>query len=56
MNELFTKKAIELVIMDAIERGHTNKDDLIKYMDSDVFKDGVANYASMLEQRFSLAA
>lgn len=56
MKELFTQKAMELVIMDAIEAGHVNKDDLIKYMGSDAFKGQVNRYVSMFEQEFSLAA
>jgi hypothetical protein len=52
MKELFTKKAIELVIMDAIEKGHTEKNELMEYMKSAEFNRAVSNYVSMFESDF----
>jgi len=49
-NKTKTQTAIQMVIMDAIEKGHTNADDLIYYMKSEVFEKAVANYISMLNK------
>ena len=46
-NETKTEVAIQMVIMDAIEKGHTNKNELIDYMKSEVFETAVRNYLSM---------
>jgi hypothetical protein len=45
-----TQTAIQMVIMDAIEKGHTNANELIDYMKSEVFETAVKNYISMLDQ------
>jgi len=39
--------AVQMVIMDAIEKGHTNPSELIEYMKSEVFENAVKNYVSM---------
>lgn len=39
-----TELAIQIVIMDAIEKGHTNENEIIQYMKSDVFDKAVSNY------------
>ena len=46
--EIKLEKAIQLVIMDAIEKGHTNANDLTNYMQSVVFEKAVENYLLML--------
>ena len=45
------KVAIQLVIMDAIEKGHTNKQELIAYMSSEVFEKAVNSYVSLIGQQ-----
>jgi hypothetical protein len=42
-----TQAAIQMVIMDAIEKGHTNSNELIEYMKSEVFANAVKNYVLM---------
>lgn len=46
-NETKTQVAIQMVILDAIEKGHTNQAELIDYMKSEVFENAVKNYLSM---------
>lgn len=41
--------AMQLTIMDAMEKGHTNKDELILYMESETFKSSVKNYLSTMD-------
>ena len=45
-----TQTAIQMVIMDAIEKGHTNTNELIDYMKSNVFEKAVKNYISILNE------
>ena len=45
--ETKTQTAVQMVIMDAIEKGHTNASELIEYMKSEVFQKAVKNYISM---------
>jgi len=49
MNQIITEKAIELTIMDAIEKGHTNPSELAAYMQSNIFKKTCANYKKLLK-------
>ena len=49
-NETKTQTAIQIVIMDAIEKGHTNANELIEYMKSEVFEKAVKNYISMFDE------
>jgi hypothetical protein len=49
-NETKTQTAIQMVIMDAIEKGHTNANELIEYMKSEVFEKAVKNYISMFNE------
>lgn len=51
-NNTITEKAIELVIMDAIEKGHTKANELAEYMKSNIFAHAVKNYKRMLEGAF----
>jgi hypothetical protein len=48
-NTTATQTAIQLVIMDAIEKGHINKNDLIEFMKSEVFEKAVKNYVKLLK-------
>lgn len=43
------KIAIQLVIMDAIERGHTDIREICEYMKSDTFLNSVKEYISLME-------
>jgi hypothetical protein len=49
-NETKTQTAIQMVIMDAIEKGHKNANELIEYMKSEVFEKAVKNYISMFNE------
>ena len=42
-----TEIAAQMVIMDAIEKGHTNKDELIQYMNTEVFANAVKRYIDL---------
>ena len=53
METTLTEKAIGLVIMDAINNGHTDKDELIKYMASKEFKASVKGYVDMFKAEFA---
>ena len=46
--ETKAKLAIQMVIFDAIEKGHTNTNELISYMSSKVFEKAVKNYISLI--------
>lgn len=48
MNQIITEKAVELTIMDAIAKGHTNPSELAAYMKSNIFKTACANYKRLL--------
>lgn len=50
---MFTEKAAEMSTLDAIEKGYTDKDDLIAYMQSDEFIKSVENYLGMFSAIFS---
>lgn len=43
-----TEVACKMVLMDAMEKGHTNKADLINYMRSKTFEDAVKSYIEMM--------
>lgn len=42
--------AIKIVLLDAIEKGHTNPSDLIKYMKTDTFEKTVKRCLAMMEE------
>lgn len=46
--------SIQLVIMDALEKGHTKTEDLIQYMKSNVFETAVKAYIALFEKEFKL--
>jgi len=46
-------KAMQLVIMDAISNGHTDKDAMIEYMASQAFKTAVKYYVDMFKSEFA---
>jgi hypothetical protein len=48
-NELATKKAIEMTILDAIEKGHLGKNKLMEYMKSKTFETSVVGYKKLLK-------
>ena len=48
--ETKTQTAIQMVFMDAIEKGHTNAKDLIDYMKSEVFEKSVKNYIALFDE------
>lgn len=52
MKAKFTEKAIQMVIMDQIEKGHTDTKKLIKFMATQMFENQVANYVKMFEAEF----
>jgi len=47
--EFKTSLAIQFVVMDAMEKGHTNTDELIEYMKSNTFEIAVKGYLSLME-------
>ena len=49
-NKTKTQTAIQMVIMDAIGKGHTNTNGLIEYMKSEVFEKAVKNYILMFNE------
>jgi len=46
-NTTATEIAVQAVIMDAIEKGHTNISEMTEYMKSEVFAKAVYNYKKM---------
>lgn len=50
-NKTKTEAAIQMVIMDAIEKGYTNSAELISYMKSDVFEKAIKNYILLFNQK-----
>lgn len=53
METTLTEKAMQFVIRDAINNGHTDKDELIKYMASQAFKTSVKGYVDMFKAEFA---
>ena len=47
-NATATETAVKMVILDAIEKGHTNPAELVQYMKSEVFENAVKHYKSLL--------
>ena len=47
------KIAAEQVILDAIEKGHTDKSELMAYMQSDTYKQAVLSYVKTMREAFS---
>jgi len=50
INKAEIKAAIQMVVMDAIDKGHTNPKELSEYMKSNVFKKAVDNYILMFDE------
>ena len=44
--------AAQLVIMDAIEKGHIATDEIIAYMGSEVFANAVKRYVALFTEQF----
>jgi len=45
--------AVQTVILDALEKGHTNVNEMVAYMETKVFNDAVARYVLLLTQTFN---
>lgn len=52
-NNTITEVSIKMVIMDALEKGHTNTSDIFEYMKSEVFEKAVQSYKSKFEAEFN---
>jgi len=52
MKDIIAKQAIQLTIMDAIENGHCDKNELIEYMKSETFQSSAIKYKEMLQAEF----
>jgi Ca2+-binding EF-hand superfamily protein len=48
--ELKLKTAMEMTIMDAMEKGHTDKNNLIEYMKSFPFEQSAKRYFDMITE------
>jgi hypothetical protein len=48
----FAEIAIQLVITDAISKGHTNISEIKEFMKTDIFSKAVENYITLLESEF----
>lgn len=44
------RMAIQLVVMDAMEKGHTDTEEIIEYMKTDVFHKAVKNYVAIMDE------
>ena len=53
METTLTEKAMQLVIMDVIGNGHTDKDTMVEFMASEAFKNSVKGYVDMFKAEFS---
>ena len=42
--------AIDMVIVDAIEKGQTNPADFVRYMNTTIFDNAVKRYLAMIEE------
>ena len=49
-NETKTASAIQMVILDAIEKGHSNSTELIEYMKTKVFENAVKKYIAIFTE------
>lgn len=47
--ETKTQIAVEMVILDAIEKGATNKNDIINFMKTETFEASVKGYVSLMK-------
>ena len=52
MKKIIAKKAIEMTLLDAIEKGHIDSKGLIAYMKSATYKRAVDGYISTMETVF----
>ena len=48
----FAEIAIQLVITDAISKGHTNISEIKEFMKTDIFFKAVENYITLLQSEF----
>jgi hypothetical protein len=49
-NETKIEAAMQMAIMDAIEKGHVRISNLVEYMKSEVFKNATNRYVSMINE------
>lgn len=42
--------AVQMVIMDAMAKGHTDKNDIIAYMQSETFENAVKRYIDLMNE------
>jgi len=56
-DKTMTKQAAEfglkMAVLDAIEKGHTDKEEMIAYMASETCKKAAAEYAKLFDQEFN---
>lgn len=52
-NQTRTEIAVEMVILDAIGKGHTNGQELMEYMRSEVFTNAVQSYLAITNELFN---
>jgi len=52
MKPEYAKAAIKLTLLDAIEKGHTARSELIEFMKSKTFQEAAKRYAKFLEEEF----
>ncbi len=45
-----TEIAVQMVIIDAMAKGHTDKNDLIAYMQSETFENAVKRYIDLMNE------
>lgn len=44
--------AIEMTVLDAIEKGHTNADEIFEYIKTDIFEKAVKRYIKLIQENF----
>ena len=50
VTETTAQLAIDMVIMDAIEKGQTNPADFVRYMNTTIFDNAVKRYLVLIEE------
>lgn len=48
--QIIAETAAQMVIIDAVEKGHTNVSDLTEYVKSATFENAVKSYMKIIEQ------
>ena len=52
MDKIIIEKASQMAIMDAMENGHTEKKELIEYMNSKNYSNAVTRYINLFNLEF----